>query len=196
VRHALRGSYVLFVGLLEPKKNLGALLAAVARLRAAGQLGDTTLVVAGAAGWGREPPSAAARRLALDGTVRFLGPVADADLPALYAEAEVFVFPSLWEGFGLPVLEAMAAGTAVLASRRGALPEVTGGAAMLVEPEVGPLADALATLLGDRALRSRLREAGLARAATFSWTRTAAATLAVYREAWRDEGRDPVEVAR
>jgi glycosyltransferase involved in cell wall biosynthesis len=186
-RYALPGRYVLFVGLLEPKKNLRALLAAVARLRATGQLGDTTLVVAGATGWGSEPPADAARRLGLDGTVRFLGPVAEADLPGLYAEAEVFVFPSLWEGFGLPVLEAMATGTPVLASRRGALPEVTGEAALLVEPEAGPLADALATLLGDGALRARLREAGLARAAAFSWARTAAETLAVYRAA--GEGR-------
>lgn len=182
-RYRLAAPYVLFVGLLEPKKNLGALLGAVARLRAARAWGATELVVAGASGWGRDRWSAEAHRLRLDGTVRFLGAVPDGDLPALYAEARVFVFPSLWEGFGLPVLEAMTAGTPVIASRRGALPEVTGDAALLVEPEAVPLADALGRVLDDPLLRERLREAGLARAAQFSWERTATETLAVYRAA-------------
>jgi glycosyltransferase involved in cell wall biosynthesis len=184
-RHGLEAPYVLFVGLLEPKKNLPALLDAVARLRRAGAWGPTQLVLAGAPGWGTEGLAAAAHRLGLDGTVRFLGAVADADLPALYGGALAFAFPSLWEGFGLPVLEAMASGTPVVASRRGALPEVTGGAALLVEPEASPLAEALGSLLADRALRERLRAAGLARAAFFSWERTATETLSVYRAAAR-----------
>jgi len=181
-RYGLRAPYVLFLGLLEPKKNVGALLGAVARLRAQGAWGPTELVVAGAAGWGPDT-GRAARRLGLDGVTRFLGPVPDADLPALYGEALAFVFPSLWEGFGLPVLEAMAAGTPVVASNRGALPEVTAGAALLVDPRPAPLAEALGTILGDPGLQARLREAGLTRAAAFSWDRTAAQTLAVYREA-------------
>ena len=182
-RYRLDGPYVLFVGLLEPKKNLGVLLGAVARLRAAKAWGTTELVVAGASGWGRDRWSVEAHRLGLDQSVRFLGAVPDGDLPALYAGARAFVFPSLWEGFGLPVLEAMAAGAPVIASRRGALPEVTGEAALLVEPEVAPLADALGQVLDDPLLRARLREAGLARAAQFSWERTATETLAVYRAA-------------
>lgn len=183
-RYGLRLPYVLFVGLLEPKKNLAGLLAAVARLRARGAWGETELVIAGAPGWGPEARETATR-LGGSGVVRFLGAVPDGDLPALYGEALAFVFPSLWEGFGLPVLEAMASGAPVIASRRGALPEVAGDAALLVEPEPEPLADALGTVLADPALRTRLREAGLARARTFSWERTAAATLAVYRAAGR-----------
>jgi glycosyltransferase involved in cell wall biosynthesis len=181
-RYGLAGPYVLFVGLLEPKKNLTALLEAVARLRRQGAWGDIRLAVAGAPGWGPDP-AAVARALALDDVVAFLGPVAEADLPALYAGACAFAFPSLWEGFGLPVLEAMASGTPVVASARGALPEVAGDAALLVEPTPERLADALGTLLGDAALRARLAEAGRARAAQFSWERTARETLAVYRDA-------------
>ncbi len=182
-RYGLAGPYVLFVGLLEPKKNLPAVLAAVARLRTAGDWGARTLALAGAAGWGTEGLDRQVARLGLQATARFLGPVPDADLPALYAGAEAFVFPSLWEGFGLPVLEAMAAGAPVVASRRRALPEVTGGAALLTEPEPAAVAEALGRLLADRALRERMREAGLARARAFSWERTAAETLAVYRAA-------------
>jgi glycosyltransferase involved in cell wall biosynthesis len=104
-------------------------------------------------------------------------------LPALYGGALAFVFPSLWEGFGLPVLEAMASGAPVVTSNRGALPEVTGGAALLVEPDPAPLADALERILVEPALRERLSAAGLARAAAFSWERTARETLAVYRAA-------------
>jgi glycosyltransferase involved in cell wall biosynthesis len=181
-RYRLERPYVLFVGYLEPKKNLPVLLEAVARLRRGGEWGETELLVVGARGWGPDP-AALARILRLDGAVRFLGPAPDADLPALYSGALAFAFPSLWEGFGLPVLEAMAAGAPVLASNRGALPELAGDAALLVEPRVAPLAEALGTLLGDPALRARLRAAGRARAAAFSWERTARETLAVYRAA-------------
>jgi glycosyltransferase involved in cell wall biosynthesis len=181
-RYGLVRPYVLFVGYLEPKKNLGVLLEAVARLRRGGHWGDTELVVVGAAGWGADP-TARIRALGLDVAVRCVGPAPDADLPALYAGALAFAFPSLWEGFGLPVLEAMAAGAPVVASNRGALPEVTAGAALLVEPQAAPLADALGAVLGDPSLRARLRAAGVARAAAFSWERTARETLAVYRAA-------------
>ncbi|MGH7320635.1 MAG: glycosyltransferase family 4 protein [Candidatus Rokuibacteriota bacterium] len=184
-RYALTRPYVLFVGLLEPKKNLPTLLRAVARLRSIDGWGPIELILVGAPGWGPLNLSAEVARLNLRGTVRLLGPVPEADLPALYAEALAFVLPSLWEGFGLPVLEAMAAGAPVIASRRGALPEVAGEAALLVEPEVEPLAAALGTVLADPRLRERLREAGLARAAGFSWERVATETLSVYRAAVR-----------
>ena len=179
-RYGLARPYVLFVGFLEPKKNLGVLLEAVARLRRAGAWGDTELIVVGASGWGPDP-ARGAHALGLTGAVRFVGAVPDGDLPALYGGALAFAFPSLWEGFGLPALEAMAAGTPVVASNRGALPEVTAGAALLVDPAPQPLADALERLLADPALRERLRLAGLARAAQFSWERTARETLTVYR---------------
>jgi glycosyltransferase involved in cell wall biosynthesis len=181
-RYGLERPYVLSVGLLEPKKNLVALLDAVARLRRAGEWGTAELLVVGARGWGPDP-AARAHALGLADTVRFLGGVPDHDLPALYGGARAFAFPSLWEGFGLPVLEAMASGTPVVASDRGALPELTAGAALLVEPRAEPLADALGRLLADGALRARLRAAGLARAAAFSWERTARETLQVYRAA-------------
>jgi glycosyltransferase involved in cell wall biosynthesis len=181
--YGLDGPYVLFVGLLEPKKNLGTLLRAVARLARAGRFRPATLAITGAAGWGVEDPAVAAARLGCGDVVRCLGPVPDGDLPALYGEALAFVFPSLWEGFGLPVLEAMAAGAPVLASRRGALPEIAADAALLVEPEEAALAEALDRLLGDAPLRARLREAGFARARAFSWERAARETMAVYRAA-------------
>jgi glycosyltransferase involved in cell wall biosynthesis len=181
-RYGLDRPYVLFVGFLEPKKNLGVLLEAVARLRRTGAWGVTELVVVGVPGWGPDP-ARRAHALGLDGAVRFVGSVPDADLSALYGGALAFAFPSLWEGFGLPALEAMAAGAPVVASNRGALPEVTAGAALLVDPAAGPLAEALERLLAEPALRERLRLAGLARAAEFSWERTARETLAVYRAA-------------
>ena len=181
-RYGLSRPYVLFVGFLEPKKNLRVLLEAVATLRRRGAWGDTELIVAGAPGWGPDPVGRA-HALGLDGVVRFLGAVADAELPGLYGGALAFAFPSLWEGFGLPVLEAMAAGAAVVASNRGALPEVTAGAALLADPVPHPFADALEQILTDPPLRERLRLAGLARAAQFSWERTARETLKVYRTA-------------
>jgi glycosyltransferase involved in cell wall biosynthesis len=181
-RYGLTRPYVLFVGFLEPKKNLGTLLEAVARLRQRGLWGATELLIVGAFGWGPDP-TARIQALGLDGAVRVLGPAPDADLPLLYAGALAFAFPSLWEGFGLPVLEAMAVGAPVVASNRGALPELTAGAALLAEPEPEPFAEALGQLLGDAALRERLRAAGLARAAEFSWERTARETLAIYRAA-------------
>jgi glycosyltransferase involved in cell wall biosynthesis len=181
-RYGLSRPYVLFVGFLEPKKNLGVLLDAVALLRRAGVWGDTELLVVGAPGWGPNPVERA-HALGLGAVVRFAGAVADAELPALYGGALAFAFPSLWEGFGLPALEAMASGAPVVASNRGALPEVTAGAALLVEPTPRPLAAALEQLLTDPALRERLRQAGLGRAAQFSWERTARETLGVYRTA-------------
>jgi glycosyltransferase involved in cell wall biosynthesis len=157
-------------------------LDAVALLRRAGVWGDTELLVVGAPGWGPNPVERA-HALGLGAVVRFAGAVADAELPALYGGALAFAFPSLWEGFGLPALEAMASGAPVVASNRGALPEVTAGAALLVEPTPRPLAAALEQLLTDPALRERLRQAGLVRAAQFSWERTARETLGVYRTA-------------
>ena len=115
--------------------------------------------------------------------MRFLGPVADADLPALYAAATCFVFPSRYEGFGLPVLEAMACGTPVACSNVSSLPEVAGDAALLFDPaDAAAMAQAIARLLDEPSLRDDLRTRGLAQAARFTWERTAARTLDVYRK--------------
>ena len=122
-------------------------------------------------------------------SVRFLGPVADADLPALYAAATVFVLPSLYEGFGLPVLEAMACGAAVACSNTSSLPEIAGDAALTFDPlDVEAMAEAIGRLLGDEELRDRMAQAGLAQAASFTWEKTAALTLAMYRQVLEQAG--------
>jgi glycosyltransferase involved in cell wall biosynthesis len=177
-RYTLPGPFLLYVGTLEPRKNLGALLRALEQLPPAEA---APLALAGPRGWLDEPIVAQARRLGE--RVRLLGPVPAADLPALYAAASAFVFPSLYEGFGLPPLEAMAAGTPVVAARASCLPEVLGDAALFVPPEdEAGLTEALRAILADAPLRADLRARGLAQAARYSWERTAAATLAIYHE--------------
>jgi glycosyltransferase involved in cell wall biosynthesis len=179
-RYGLEGPYVLSVGSLEPGKNRERLLQAFARLRTRGL--EHTLVVAGQRAWRYEGEEPLARRLGLGGSARFLGHVPQADLPALYGGAALFAFPSLYEGFGLPALEAMACGTPVVASNVSAVPEVVGEAALQVSPwDVGALAGAMERVLRDERLRDDLRERGLKRAAEFSWERAARRTLDVYR---------------
>ena len=177
--------YVLALGNIQPRKNLGRLVEAYALLTSAGMVAeDIALVIAGQAQRGASEvfDQVAARGLA--DKVCFPGYVADDDLPALYRGAEVFVHPSLYEGFGLPPLEAMACGTPVVCSNASALPEVIGQGAALVDPyDTDALAETLGTLLNDGARRRDLSASGLARAAQFSWERTAQETLQVYREA-------------
>ena len=171
--HELPPLFVLFVGTVEPRKNLERLARAVARLD-----DPLPLVIAGADGWG-----GAARLGEVSVDARFLGFVAAGDLPGLYAAAEVFAYPSLWEGFGLPVAEAMAQGTAVVTSRAASTAEVAGGAAVLIDPlDVDDIARGLTDAL---AARQRLGVAGRARAAALTWEAAAAATRAVYAEAAR-----------
>jgi glycosyltransferase involved in cell wall biosynthesis len=142
------------------------------------------LVLVGAAGWQYRPIFDEVARLGRAGEVIFAGYVPRADLPGLYSAADAFAFPSLAEGFGLPVVEALACGAPTLISRTRALHEVAGDAALAVDPvDVGAISAGLERLLTDEPLRSRLRAAGLARAACYSWQRTARETLAVYREA-------------
>ena len=175
-RYGVEGPYVLFVGTLEPRKNLARLVDAVARLGRQ----DLTLVVAGPSGWGEElaDPAASGVRAVLTGHVP------SADLPALMAGAEVFCFPSLAEGFGLPVLEAMAAGAPVVTSAGTACAEVAGGAAVLVDPlDADSVAGGLAEVLDDPDRAAALRAAGRARAATFTWEAAAAATVSAYTDA-------------
>jgi len=141
------------------------------------------LVIAGH--WDPRYPQARrkAAELGLEDNVVFLGEVAEADVPALYAGAELFLFPSLYEGFGLPVLEAMACGTPVVCSNTSSLPEIVGEAAITFDPvDVAEMAGAIAKALADEGLRREMVEQGLAQASKFSWERTARKTLALYRE--------------
>jgi len=177
----LERPYILFVGNIEPKKNLPTLLRAFKRLADAGLPHD--LVLAGKPAWKCRDALALPGTLGIAERVRLLGYVDDRQLPALYGGADVFAFPSLVEGFGLPPLEAMACGTPVVTSDIPALRETAADAAERVPAtDVEALADAVRRVIEDSALRGRLRETGLARAATFTWERAAEATRAVYRE--------------
>jgi glycosyltransferase involved in cell wall biosynthesis len=174
--------YFLFVGNLEPRKNLARALRAFARV--APSLPDHRFVVAGAPGWKYEDVLREAARPELAGRVDLRGYVAEDGLPALYRNAAAFVYPSLYEGFGMPVIEAMACGTPVLTSNVAALPELAEGAAVLVDPlDEDAIAGALHALGTDAGLRARLRAAGRARAAEYSWERTCQQTLEAYAEA-------------
>ena len=141
------------------------------------------MIIGGAADKHRASVERAVARHGLDQAVRFLGKVPEADLPALLSSAAVFAFPSLYEGFGLPVLEAMACGAPVVTSTRSSLPEVVGDAAVTVEPtDASALAGALAAILDDPGFSARLSERGITRARQFTWRRCADAHLQVYRE--------------
>ena len=192
-KYGLANEYVLSVGINKPHKNLATLIEAWARLET-----DAALVIAGA--WDEryagEPGGRKAREqskisiLSLPkdenrkSKVCLIHDIEDADLPALYSGAAVFVMPSLYEGFGLPPLEAMACGAPVVCSNAASLPEVVGDAALLVNPHnVGEIAAAIQRILTDTALRDELRAKSLTRAARFSWERTARETLQVYQVA-------------
>jgi len=181
--YGLPERYALFVGTLEPRKNLHTLLQGFARFRAECPKDDVKLVLVGGPGWGQEPLDEILDTLKMRDHALFTGFVEDKDLPDLYRGAEMFVYPSLYEGFGLPVLEAMACGIPVITSDRSSLPEVAGNAALLVDPtQPEALATALSAVVTDRVLREELRRRGLARAKDFSWEAVARKTLAVYRD--------------
>jgi glycosyltransferase involved in cell wall biosynthesis len=173
--------YVLYLGINKPHKNLVRLIEAWAMLPGE-LLAGHCLVLAGPEDARYPEARLAARRWGLEGDVRFLGPISDGDLPALYSGAEAFVFPSRYEGFGLRAREAMACGAPVACSRSSSLPEVVGDDALLFDPEdVDDLRAALRRLLTEPDLRQRLAQAGPQRAAQFSWERAAHETLAIYR---------------
>lgn len=181
-RYGLRfGQYLLSLGTLEPRKNYLRLIEAHARLRA-GDPATPPLVIAGGRGWLFDQIEAAAAAAAPH--VRLLGKVPDADLPALLSGARLFAYPSRYEGFGLPALEALACGVPVVVSSTTSLPEVVGEAGVYCAPDdVASIAAAIRQVLGDADLAARLRLAGPARAAQFSWRRMARETLEVYGQA-------------
>ncbi len=183
-RYALPAAFALTVGSLEPRKNMPRLLRAVTRLQQEPATRDLVLVHAGPRGWLEGEVLDALRKLRPRPAVRFLGYVPQEDLGPLYRAARLLVYPSLFEGFGLPVLEAMACGCPVVTSNCAALPEVAGDAAVLVDPgSEEAIAEGIRLLWADAELRARLASQGKQRAAAFTWEGAARATSAVYREA-------------
>ena len=182
--HGLPERFVFYVGNTLPHKNLSRAVEAMVRVRRA--CGPVPFVIAGAPDRHRGTIEAVAARHGLGGDLRFLGRVEDEDLPSLLSAASVFLYPSLYEGFGLPVLEAMACGCPVVTSTRASLPEVAGDAALACDPlDTAAIADAVIALLTDEPAAARLRMAGPARAAAFTWERCAAQHRDLYRELLR-----------
>jgi glycosyltransferase involved in cell wall biosynthesis len=189
-RYGLPERYLLTVGTIQPRKNLARLVAAMARVRAAGL--PHRLVIVGRRGWMADHVDAEIAATGQVGLTMRLGYVPGPDLPAVYAGADGFVLPSLYEGFGLPLLEALASGVPTATSDRGALPEIAGDAALIVGAnDVGAIGETLVRLLVDEPLRLRLREAGKERAARFTWEWAAEQTLAVLHEAIGSEHQRP-----
>jgi len=175
-RYNLPPTFALAVGSIEPRKNLPRLIEALERLRGRPGSADIFLVHAGPEGWRPEA--------ATSSVVRFLGYVPTEDLAALYSLARVFVYPSLWEGFGMPILEAMACGCPVVTSNLSSMPEVAGEAAVFVDPYSSEdVARGVAVAWEDAPVRDRLVALGRERAAQFTWARTARETVAVYEAA-------------
>ena len=177
-RHNLSTGYLLFVGTFEPRKNVMGLLTAYAQLPA----DSPPLVLVGNTGWLFAETGQRVNELNLSHRVKFLQDVPGDDLPALYCGASLLVLPSHYEGFGLPVLEAFACGTPVVAADHASLPEIAGGAAALCDPaDPASIAHTLQTVLSDSALRTTLIAKGFERAKDFSWAKCARETLTVYR---------------
>jgi len=174
--------YILTIGTLEPRKNHVGLIAAFEEARRRGQLNGVTLVHVGSVGW--KLPTGLSEVMQRGGDVRFLGHVPLTDLIALLSGADVMAYPSFYEGFGLPILEAMQVGTPVLCSDIPVFREVAGNAGLLVDPySISSIADGLIHMMNDADLRLQLRNAGLDRSKLFSWSRCARGTIDVYRAA-------------
>jgi glycosyltransferase involved in cell wall biosynthesis len=180
-RYGIPQPYLFYLGGINPRKNITRLLEIFSRVRTS--FPEVRLVIGGKRQWATDKIDQALKRLKLENWVQFTGYVPDADLPALYTSAEVFIFPSLYEGFGLPPLEAMACGAPVVASSAGSLPEVVADAALTVNPyDVGEMVAAIKLILGDPVLRIGLRRRGLQRASLFTWEETARETLKIYQQ--------------
>jgi glycosyltransferase involved in cell wall biosynthesis len=180
-RFGLTPGYLLFVGTFEPRKNVAGLLAAYALLRRR-SADAPPLVLAGGKGWLFESTAARVHELQLEAEVHFIENFSAAEAPALYNGASLFVWPSYYEGFGFPVLEALGCGLPTIISDRTALTEVAGDAAVQINPDdTEALAEALYRVLTDSALRERMRQRGLLRCRKFSWEKAARETFAVYQ---------------
>jgi glycosyltransferase involved in cell wall biosynthesis len=181
-RRGLPDRYVLYLGTLEPRKNVDRLVRAFARLVRDGL--PHTLVLAGGRGWDYAAIDRAVAEEGIAHRVVFPGYVRREDQPLWYSAAELFVYPSHYEGFGLPVLEALACGTPVVTSNSSSLPEVVGQAGITIDPSDAPaLTDAMRSVLTESGVAARLREAGPTQAARFTWAQAAAGCVHAYRGA-------------
>ncbi len=185
-RYGIARAYILSVGSLQPRKNLVRLIRAYVNLRRRDEDFDHQLVLVGKKGWLYQDIFRAAQQSPFGADIIFTGYVPEEDLPALYSGATVFVYPSIFEGFGLPVLEAMACGTPVITSHSSSLPEVVGEAALLVDPyDERAIEESLRRVIWNAELQRELSERGRRRAQQFSWKRTAELTLRAYEDVVR-----------
>ncbi len=181
LKYGLSKKYFLFVGVIQPRKNLVRLIEAFATLA----YKEADLVLVGKPGWLYDKIYTSPKKLGVEANVKFLGFVSQEDLPALYTGSSAFVLPSLYEGFGLPILEAMACGAPVLTSIGSSMPEVSGGYALLVNPtDKNELAEGLTRLLKEEGLRSRLSAQGLEWVKNFTWEKTARETIKVFEKVY------------
>ena len=181
-RHGLNGiNYMLSVGTVQPRKNYSRVIEALAEARCRGQ--DLHFAIAGGRGWLEEEMTRTIERTGLADHVHLLGFVDDQDLPALYSGAGMLMMPSLYEGFGLPLLEAMACGTPVITSNLSSLPEVAGDAALLVDPyDVSAISDAIVAIASNAETRARLIAGGFHQVTKFTWTRAATQLMSIYHD--------------
>jgi len=180
--HRLPRRYILYMGTLEPRKNISGIIQMFSIVKGQTGMSDMNLVLAGPRGWLDDAIVDEVKLSVHSHDIHLVGAVSDADRPLYYAGASVFVYPSFFEGFGFPPLEAMACGTPVVTSHNSSLPEVVGDAALIVDPYmVSDIATALSDLLTDQTLRQRMIERGYARAKEFTWEKTAAHTLETLR---------------
>jgi len=188
-KYRIEKPYFFAVGSIEPRKNLASALIAFKALVEIRKI-DYQFVIAGGKGWENESFYQLLKKLKIDDYLVFAGYIPEEDLPALYQGAEVFVYPSFYEGFGLPVLEAMSSGTPVVTSNTSSLPEVAGDAALLVNPaEIFDLYEAMEALVTSPSLREELRGKGLEQSKKFTWEKTACQTLEIYRKIF-DNGNE------
>lgn len=186
-KYSLHQPYILFAGLITPRKNLERILTAFADFKSKYKT-QHIFVIVGEKGWLYDSVFALIKKLGIEKDIRYIGHVPDEELPFFYSAADMLTFPSLYEGFGLPILEAMACGCPVITSKVSSMPEVAGRAALLIDPfSVAEIADAMKSLVFDSELRSKLIEAGFKRAKQFPWQKTAEATFKVYEECYREK---------
>jgi glycosyltransferase involved in cell wall biosynthesis len=182
-RYGIARRYILNVGTIEPRKNIPLLIEAFGGYIKESKQNSLLLVIAGKKGWDYQRCLQKVKEVGLEDNVIFCNYVADNDLPLLYNFAEVFICPSFYEGFGLPVLEAMCCGAPVICSNRSSLPEVAADAACYIEPDsIDSIKSAIKRLMEDNTLREDLSKKALERSKKFSWTETANKTLDIYRE--------------